>query len=136
MTITPAITVTERDHDRMQQLLDTELAHTLPGIDMLVRELDRATIVKSEEIGPDVVTMNSTVRFVEEGEYKAYELKLVYPHNAGQPGTVSILAPVGSALLGLSVGQMIRWQVPGGRDLQLRVVSVVNQPEAEGEFHR
>lgn len=136
MTITPAITVTERDHDRMQQLLDTELAHKLPGIDMLVRELDRATIVKSEEIGPDVVTMNSTVRFVEEGEYKAYELKLVYPHNAGQPGTVSILAPVGSALLGLSVGQMIRWQVPGGRDLQLRVVSVVNQPEAEGEFHR
>lgn len=136
MTITPAITVTERDHDRMQQLLDTELAHTLPGIDMLVRELDRATIVKSEEIGPDVVTMNSTVRFVEEGEYKAYELKLVYPHNAGQPGTVSILAPVGSALLGLSVGQMIRWQVPGGRDLQLRVVSVVNQPEAEGKFHR
>jgi regulator of nucleoside diphosphate kinase len=75
--------------------------------------------------------MNSTVRFVDEGEYKAYELRLVYPNQAGQPGTVSILAPVGSALLGLSVGQTIRWQVPGGRDLQLRVVSVVSQPESE-----
>jgi regulator of nucleoside diphosphate kinase len=75
--------------------------------------------------------MNSTVRFVDEVEYKAYELQLVYPHQAGQPGTVSILAPVGSALLALSVGQTIHWQVPGARDLQLRVVSVVSQPESE-----
>lgn len=136
MTNIAPITVTERDHERLQQLLESESMRTLPGIEMLVSELDRAEVVKSEEIGRDVVTMNSTVRFVEEGEFKAYELKLVYPHQAGQPGTVSVLAPVGSALLGLSVGQKIRWQVPGGRDLQLRVVSVVSQPEAQGEFHR
>jgi regulator of nucleoside diphosphate kinase len=127
----PAIYVTEQDLARLEQLLDSESARMLPGIDMLAAELDRATVVAVEEIGSDVVTMNSTVRFVDEGEYKAYELRLVYPNQAGQPGTVSILAPVGSALLGLSVGQTIRWQVPGGRDLQLRVVSVVSQPESE-----
>jgi len=127
----PAIYVTERDLARLEQLLEGESARMLPGIDRLAAELNRATVVAADEIGPDVVTMNSTVRFVDESEYKAYELQLVYPHQAGQPGTVSILAPVGSALLGLSVGQTIRWQVPGGRDLQLRVVSVVSQPESE-----
>lgn len=135
MTSVPPITITERDNERLQRLLESESARNLPGIDMLIHELDRATVVKSEEIAPDVVTMNSAVRFVEEAEYKAYELQLVYPHKAGQPGTVSILAPVGSALLGLSVGQSIRWQVPGGRDLRLRVVSVIHQPEAQGQFH-
>ena len=47
-----------------------------------------------------------------------------------------MLAPVGSALLGLSVGDTIAWQVPGGRKLELRILEVVSQPEAQGEFHR
>jgi regulator of nucleoside diphosphate kinase len=127
----PAIFVTEQDLARLEDLLESESARMLPGIDMLTAELSRATVVTSEEIAPDVVTMNSTVRFVDESEFKAYELQLVYPHQAKTPGTVSILAPVGSALLGLSVGQTIRWQVPGGRDIRLRVVSVVSQPESQ-----
>jgi len=127
----PAIFVTEQDLARLEDLLESESARMLPGIDMLTAELSRATVVSSEEIAPDVVTMNSTVRFVDESEFKAYELQLVYPHQAKTPGTVSILAPVGSALLGLSVGQTIRWQVPGGRDIRLRVVSVVSQPESQ-----
>jgi regulator of nucleoside diphosphate kinase len=131
----PSITVTERDFERLQKLLEAESNRALPGIDMLVNELDRATVVKSEEIGPDVVTMNSTVRFVDEGSNRAYELKLVYPRQAGEAGSVSVLAPVGSALLGLAVGKKIRWQVPGGRDLRLRVVSVINQPESQQQYH-
>lgn len=131
----PSITVTELDFQRLQKLLETESNRTLPGIDMLAKELDRATVVKSEEIGPEVVTMNSTVRFVDEGSNKAYELKLVYPRQAGEAGAVSVLAPVGSALLGLAVGKKIRWQVPGGRDLRLRVVSVINQPESQQQYH-
>jgi regulator of nucleoside diphosphate kinase len=131
----PSITVTERDFERLQKLLEAESNRALPGIDMLVNELDRATVVKSEEIGPDVVTMNSTVRFVDEGSNRAYELKLVYPRQAGEAGSVSVLAPVGSVLLGLSVGKKIRWQVPGGRDLRLRVVSVINQPESQQQYH-
>lgn len=131
----PSITVTERDLERLHKLLETESNRALPGIDMLVNELDRATVVKSEEIDPDVVTMNSTVRFVDEGSNRAYELKLVYPRQAGEVGAVSVLAPVGSALLGLSVGKKIRWQVPGGRDLRLRVVAVINQPESQQQYH-
>jgi regulator of nucleoside diphosphate kinase len=131
----PSITVTERDFERLQKLLEAESNRALPGIDMLVNELDRATVVKSEEIGPDVVTMNSTVRFVDEGSNRAYELKLVYPRQAGEAGSVSVLAPVGSALLGLAVGKKIRWQVPGGRDLRLRVVTVINPPESQQQYH-
>ena len=97
MSDVPPITVTERDNERLQRLLESESARNLPGVDMLIRELDRADVVKSEEIARDVVTMNSAVRFVEEGEFKAYQLKLVYPDQAGQPSTVSVLAPVGSA---------------------------------------
>lgn len=131
----PSITVTQRDFERLRKLLETASNRALPGIDMLANELDRAAVVQSEEIGPDVVTINSSVRFVDEGSNKAYELKLVYPRQAGEAGAVSVLAPVGSALLGLSVGQKIRWQVPGGRDMRLRVVSVVNQPESQQQYH-
>lgn len=132
---TPTISVTERDYERLQALLQSEAAKSLPDATMLASELDRANIVHSSEIGSDVVTMNSTVRFVEEGGDKTYQLKLVYPRQAGESGTVSILAPAGSALLGMSVGQTIHWQVSGRRDLKLRVVSVVEQPEAQGQFH-
>lgn len=126
-----SITITQSDYQRLDRLLDMHSNSALPGIDMLHNELYRAKIVNSEQIDPDCVTMNTTVRFVEDGDKKTYEMTLVYPDQAGLPGTVSVLAPVGSALLGLRVGQSIRWQVPGGRQLQLRVVAVTGQPEAE-----
>ncbi|MEZ5549775.1 MAG: nucleoside diphosphate kinase regulator [Pseudomonadales bacterium] len=128
----PPITITEPDFKTLESLLSSEAFRNLPGSEMLQAELDRAAVVSSEEIDTDVVTMNSVVRFVEEGAYKAYQLRLVYPEQAGEPGTVSILAPVGSALLGLTVGQFIRWPASGGRQLRLRVVSVVHQPESDG----
>jgi regulator of nucleoside diphosphate kinase len=125
-----SITITQSDFQKLTRLLDNGAHGALPGIDMLRDELSRAMIVKPEEIGPDRVTMNSTVRFVDDAENKAYQLTLVYPDEAGSPGTVSVLAPVGSALLGLRVGQSIRWQVPGKRLLRLRVIAVMDQPEA------
>ena len=127
----PPITIVQSDFQSLERLLDTHSSRTLPGISMLRDELNRATIAGAEEISPDCVTMNSTVEFVNDEVGKAYHLTLVYPDQAGTPGTVSVLAPVGSALLGLRVGQSIRWQVPGGRQLQLRVVAVTRQPEAE-----
>jgi regulator of nucleoside diphosphate kinase len=80
--------------------------------------------------------MNSTVLCRDELTMSEYELTLVYPDAVNQSDRVSILAPVGSALLGLSVGQKISWQVPGGRILQLHMLEVRYQPEAQGEFHR
>lgn len=71
-----------------------------------------------------VVTMNSRVHCREEASGKDYHLTLVYPQDAGGEGRVSILAPVGSALLGLSVGQHIDWPAPGGRQLKLTLLAV------------
>lgn len=132
----PPITITHRDYERLERLLESESVRALPGSSMLREELNRATVVKPEEIGANFVTMNSTVRFVDEEANTAYQLTLVYPDQAGTPGSVSIFAPVGSALLGLEVGQTITWQVPGGRQLNLRVVSIINQPESQKQFHR
>src|SRR3546814_8305637 len=64
----------------------------------------------------DVISMNSTARFLDENSGEERELTLVYPRDAtGEPGRVSILAPVGSALLGLRVGQSIDWPMSGNR---------------------
>ena len=127
----PPIIISSTDLERLEQLLVSVSGKALPGIDALREELDRANVVEPAEVPPHVVTMNSTVRFVDDTSGATLELTLVYPEAAGSSGNVSILAPVGSALLGLSVGQSISWQVPGGRKLELRILEVVSQPEAQ-----
>lgn len=124
------IALTRHDLRCLERLLESDRVKAIPGTAALRDELDRADEVAPEDIAADVVTMNSTVRFVDEEANVEHELTLVYPHEAGKAGTVSIFAPVGSALLGLSVGQSFEWQVPDGRNLVLRVVNISNQPEA------
>jgi regulator of nucleoside diphosphate kinase len=136
MKYVPPITVTTLDLERIEELLDSEASKRLPGIDALKHELERANVIEPHEVPPGLVTMNSTVLCRDELTMSEYELTLVYPDAVNQSDRVSILAPVGSALLGLSVGQKISWQVPGGRILQLHVLEVRYQPEAQGEFHR
>lgn len=125
----PEITVSTADLDRLEGLLG-ELRAGAPEIaDGLRAELDRARIVEPEEMPADVVTMNSTVRFADEESGKEFERTLCYPEEAtGGADKVSILAPLGSALLGLSVGQRIDWPVPGGRMAHIRILEVVSQP--------
>lgn len=135
-TTTPPIIMSSLDWDRLDQLMAEPANRRLPVAAALQRELDRARIVEPNEVPPEVVTMNSTIRFMDETSKAESELTLVYPVAAGAAGTVSVLAPVGSALLGLSVGQTIAWPMPGGRTAQLRVLEVLRQPEAMGEFHR
>ena len=132
----PPLTVSTLDLVRLERLLESDAYRSLPGIDSLRSELDRATVVEPQQIPASLVTMNSTVRFVDDATGAKFELTLVYPGEGGTPDKVSVIAPVGSALLGLSVGQSILWQVPGGRQLQLRVLEVVRQPEAMGQFQR
>lgn len=130
MEQTPII-VTERDYERIDALLSSEV-RDLPGIQALHDELARAEVAAPDQVRPDVVTMNSRVRFENVATGKQTELVLVYPQDVdGSPDKVSILAPVGSALLGLSVGQMIEWQMSGGSTLKLRVLEVLDQPEAK-----
>ncbi len=131
MSQEPPIILTSADLDRLERLLDSVSPLHTPGLDALRHELDRAEVVASDAIPPDVITMNSTARFVDELNGKEFELTLVYPDDTLMThGTVSVLAPVGSALLGLSVGQSIEWPLPGGRKMTLRVLEVTYQPEA------
>lgn len=132
----PPLLLSRLDSERIETLLEQPVAH---GIDTtaLQEELARAEIREPADMPGDVITMNSTARFSDESTGDERELTLVYPKDVdGSPDKVSILAPVGSALLGLRIGAEIEWPVPGGRKIKLRVLSIQYQPEAAGELHR
>ncbi|MDF3931282.1 nucleoside diphosphate kinase regulator [Pseudomonas citronellolis] len=132
---TPPITVTRLDLQRLERLLDS-LDEYGPAAEALEAELSRAQVVGHDEVPPGVVTMNSSVLCREEGSGKEYRLTLVYPDAAGGEGKVSILAPVGTALLGLTIGQSIDWPAPGGKTLKLSLLDITYQPEAAGDYDR
>lgn len=137
MSNKPKLIVSSRDMDRLEAILESLPDQTPPGIQALREELDRADIVEPADMPPSVVTMNSTVRFRMAGSEEDVNLTLVYPKDAdGSAGKLSILAPVGSALLGLSVGDEIEWPRPGGGNMQLTIAEVLSQPEREGQLHR
>lgn len=107
----PQIVLSSLDLDRIEALLAAMPASVFPGKADLQAELDRADVVAPEEIPPNVVTMNSTVEFSIVETSKSFCLTLVYPRDLdGSADKLSILAPVGSALLGLSVG--MNWPGP------------------------
>jgi regulator of nucleoside diphosphate kinase len=127
------IIITANDLERLWPVLDQ---HDTPAAESLEMELRRAVIVDPHEVPADVVTMNSEVVY-EDCESRARRtVRIVYPHDANASnGRVSVLAPIGSALLGLRVGQSIEWQVPTGTK-RVRVVEIRYQPEAAGDFER
>ncbi|WP_426119515.1 nucleoside diphosphate kinase regulator [Pseudomonas sp. DSP3-2-2] len=134
MSTAPSIILTKLDVQLLEQLIRS-LDEDTPGVEALQAELDRAEqIVDHDEVPAGLVTMNSRVHCREESSGKDYHLKLVYPKDAGAEGTVSVLAPVGTALLGLQVGQHIDWPAPGGKTLKLTLLAVEYQPEAAGEY--
>lgn len=103
---------------------------------LLVEEIGRAQVVPQTAIPPDVVTMNSRVKVRDATTGQIKELTLVYPKDANpDAGCVSVLAPIGSALLGLHLGQTIEWPLPGGRTKRLTVVEICYQPESAGDYH-
>ncbi|HYO53802.1 nucleoside diphosphate kinase regulator [Archangium sp.] len=129
----PRIVVTSTDLERLRTLIDTTAGDKA---DVLDAELLRAEVVDPTQVPPDVVTMNSRVVYRDEDTQETREVTLSYPKDASlEQGRVSVLAPVGAALLGLSVGQEIEWQLPGGKHKRLRIMSVTYQPQAAGHFH-
>lgn len=102
---------------------------------LLRDEISRAEVVPQTEIPTDVVTMNSRVKVRDAAKGQTKELTLVYPKDANpDAGRVSVFAPIGSALLGLRVGQTIEWPLPGGRTKQITVTELCYQPEAAGDY--
>jgi regulator of nucleoside diphosphate kinase len=137
ITMKPKIVISSLDTVRLEKLMESLPDHAFPGRDALEAELARAEIVDPKDIPPTVVTMNSTVRFKIESSSEEFNLTLVYPKDTdASGGTISILAPVGSALLGLSKGDEIEWPNPGGAMLRVRIEEVTYQPERSGEYLR
>ncbi|HYO73834.1 MAG TPA: nucleoside diphosphate kinase regulator, partial [Archangium sp.] len=129
----PRIVVTSTDMERLRTLIDTTAGDKADALDA---ELLRAEVVEPAQVPPDVVTMNSRVVYRDEDTGETREVTLSYPQDASlEQGRVSVLAPVGAALLGLSVGQEIDWQLPGGKLKRLRILSVTYQPQAAGHHH-
>jgi regulator of nucleoside diphosphate kinase len=133
------IYITEFDMKRLKGLIkfaeerrDKRIMQYIAELD---GELDQAEIVQPEEIPTDVITMNSTFRLrdLDSGEEMVYTL--VFPGKADSTnGKISILAPIGTAMLGYRVGDTVEWKVPAGLK-RLKVKEVVYQPEAAGDYH-
>lgn len=137
MKIAPAIVISSLDALRLSNLLESLPRNAFPGREDLEAELARADVVDPKSVPPTVVTMNSSVRFHVESSTDEFELTLVYPGDVKEDGsTISILAPVGSALLGLSQGDEIEWPKPGGGVMRVRIGEVTYQPERSGEYQR
>jgi regulator of nucleoside diphosphate kinase len=98
--------------------------------------VNRAVIVDPREVPPDLVTMNSCADILDLDSGETVTFTLVFPSEADvDEGKISILAPIGSGMLGYRVGDEFEWQVPAGIR-RMRVTRVSYQPEAAGEFHR
>ncbi|HSD17874.1 MAG TPA: nucleoside diphosphate kinase regulator [Thermomonas sp.] len=135
----PPLLLSRLDVERIEALLEQPSFRSL-DTSALQEELGRAELAEPAAIPDDVITMNSTARVRVEDPVQGpheHELTLVYPRDAdGRADRVSILAPVGSALLGLRVGNAIDWPLPGGRNARLQVLAVRYQPEAAGDLRR
>lgn len=137
MSIRPEITISSLDAERLYDLIDSLPKNSLAGISELESELGRANIVDPKKIPSTIVTMNSTVKFLVKSTQSEIELTLVYPKDVDSSGkTISILAPVGSALLGLSQGDEIEWPKPGGGLIEVKIIEIIYQPERVGDFQR
>ncbi|MFW5453464.1 nucleoside diphosphate kinase regulator [Thioalkalivibrio sulfidiphilus] len=137
MTQQPSITLSSLDLDRLEHLLDSLPREALASHRQLLAELERANVVEPSQVPPTLVTMNSRVRFRVEPEGREFQRTLVYPSGMdGDEEKISVLAPIGSALLGLSVGDSIAWPTPKGGEMNVRIMEILYQPEAAGEMHR
>ena len=130
-----AIYLTSQDRDRLQALAQRTEDRDRGDLAGLMYELSRAVIVPAAEIPGDVITMNSRVRLLDLQDGSVLEYTLVYPGDANfAEGKISVLAPIGAAMIGYKVGDEIEWEVPAGRR-HFRVDAVLYQPEAAGDDH-
>jgi regulator of nucleoside diphosphate kinase len=128
------IYITNDDCERLRRLIAgrrgaKSLDHEY--LDVLEQELDRADVVDPDDIPRDAVTMNSEVRLkdLDSGETRIY--RLIFPTQTRTEDSISVLAPIGTAILGYRVGDVIEWRVPKGIR-RLKVLEIIYQPEAAG----
>ena len=122
-------TLTELDFARLNKLAGGNLPSELAN------NLDLSDLVPSKEIPPDVVTMWSQVEIQDQNSGARHKLTLCYPDDAEPTvGFISVLSPVGIALLGLRVGSVARWRAPRGEECAAVITAILFQPEASGDY--
>ncbi|MCB1683897.1 MAG: nucleoside diphosphate kinase regulator [Pseudomonadales bacterium] len=128
MIQTRSVLLGERDYSRLQAVLKKSDPTT---VRLLRNELDAATVIPDADLAPDVVVMGSVVTFRDVLSSEESTVTLVYPPLAdASRGCISVLAPVGAALIGLRVGESISWPVPKGGERHLEVVAL-NNPDGD-----
>ncbi|EDM60606.1 nucleoside diphosphate kinase regulator [Vibrio parahaemolyticus AQ3810] len=130
-----SIYISSLDMNKITALLD-KMPNIAAELVELEAELDRATVLEPEEMPSNVVTMNSTVEFKFAGEERTMTKTLVYPSELKSSDDISIFAPVGSALIGLSVGQKLDWPMPNKQVKTIEIVDITYQPERCGALNR
>ncbi len=132
------IYITEFDWNRLRDVLQARIKAKVRDrdhLESLQNELDRAHVVDASAIPHDVVTMSSQVRIEEVDTGMENVFTLVFPSDASIPEKkLSILAPIGTALLGSRAGGTVDWPVPAGMRT-VRIPEVLYQPEAAGDYH-
>lgn len=130
----PRIYVTTHDYERLSALADRYRSRRGGAlVDFLLDELERAELVHAAEVAPKVVTMNSRVRIMDPDAGESRTVTLVYPGEEDSlRGRVSVLTPLGTALLGLPEGARMKWRTLDGRSKGIGVLEVQYQPEAHG----
>ena len=119
------IYITKYDKKRLESLINDDLK----------KEIHKAKIVDSKEIPDDVITMNSKFRLKDLDSNEESVYTLVFPDDENiYENKISIYAPMGIALIGYRVGDIIEWPVPCGR-LRIKVLEILYQPEASGDYH-
>jgi regulator of nucleoside diphosphate kinase len=125
----PPIAMIRADVEKLTRLADNATGPFAKAGDVLAREIDRAQVIEAFERRPGLVTMGSRVTFRDDVTSQVRTVTLVYPDEADlSQGRISVLTPVGAALIGLSVSQSIGWETVGGgrRSLTVLAVEAVN----------
>jgi regulator of nucleoside diphosphate kinase len=129
--------LTDADYDRLKHLVESPRYRSAGPVPLapLRNELHRGTVVAPAAVPRGVVTMHSRVRVRDPRRTESETYTIVYPHEANlDDGKVSVLAPMGTALVGAREGSTVDFNAPGGRR-RLKVMKVLYQPEAAGDFH-
>jgi len=132
------IYITETDYERLTDLLQSGTAGSQrdnSNHHKLESELERAMIVDAKEIPRDVITMNSKAVLMDMDSKKEITHTLVFPSQADSAkNKISILAPIGMAMLGYRTGDIFEWKVPAGTR-RMKIIKILYQPEAAGDYH-
>lgn len=131
------ITMNSVDVERIQSSLkDARLSNRINvnEADALAQELRKAKLVDPHKVPSNLVTMNSIVEVRIIATDKTMRIQLVYPQDADiKKSKISILSPVGAAIIGYRQGDEVAWKVPAG-ETKIRIEKIVYQPEAAGDY--